>query len=285
MQPIYRPPRVAPHVLYLLVFLACLLGGLYGAGNTVAAELGPCEPGLVKQWNPRPRIALASAWRPVATGDSPALLQWVGHSSFLLITPAGLRLLTDPNALHPIRLTADLVSVSNLHGTHSTVSQVPGSPQVLWGIASDGTWNKIELQLRDLIVFNLPSYASRTEPENSPIHNSIFVFQMGDLCVVHLGNLRHPLTPHQLRRIGKPDVLMLPADGHWTLSFDDALTVIQQLQPLLVIPMHIDFSMQAESFVQYTAGRYPVRRVPGLALPLSRQLLPAATEIVVFSQS
>ena len=179
----------------------------------------------------------------------------------------------------------DLVTVSNLHVTHAGVDQVPGTPQVLWGLTPDRGWNHIALTRGDVALFNLPSHVSRTDPENCPIQNSIFVFRTGGLCVVHLGNLRHPLTPLQLQRIGKPDVLLIPADGHWTLSPEDILTVITQLQPLLVIPMHIETTEHAEVFVRFTAGRYPVRRIEGRSLALSRQMLPASTEVVVFQGS
>jgi L-ascorbate metabolism protein UlaG (beta-lactamase superfamily) len=223
------------------------------------------------------------AYRPAATTGAPVLLEWLGHSSFLLTSPAGLRLLTDPNDFHPLRLAPDLVTVSNLHMTHAAVSQVPGSPQILWGLTPDRGWNRIMLTRQDVSLFNLPSYASRTEPEDSPIQNSIFVFHIGGLCIVHLGNLRHPLTLQQLQRIGQPDVVMIAVDGQWTMSYADVLTVLTQLQPRLVIPMHVDFPPQVATFVQFTAGRYPVRRVEGLTLVLSRHLLPASTEIVVFS--
>jgi hypothetical protein len=60
------------------------------------------------------------------------------------------------------------------------------------------------------------------------------------------------------------------------------LTVIDQLQPRLVIPMHIETVEEAEIFAQHTASRYAARRLPGRTLVLSRSVLPAATEVVVF---
>jgi L-ascorbate metabolism protein UlaG (beta-lactamase superfamily) len=225
---------------------------------------------------------LASARHTAQTVPPPVTLEWLGHSSFLLTSPDGLRLLTDPGAFHPIQATPEVVTVSNLHMTHSAVSQVPGTPQVLWGMSFERGWNPITLTIKDVGLFNVPSYASRTDPENSPIQNSIFVFRTAGLCIVHLGNLRHPLTTLQLRRIGKPEVVLVPADGGWNLSYDNILGVIQQLQPFIVIPMHINVDAQAEAFVQHVAGRYPVRRLDGQILLLSRPLLPSATEIVVF---
>jgi hypothetical protein len=47
--------------------------------------------------------------------------------------------------------------------------------------------------------------------------------------------------------------------------------------------MHIDVAPHADVFVRYTQGRYPVRRLAGRTLTLRRSDLPAATEIVMFS--
>jgi len=274
--------RSIRHIVGLLLCLACLLGSAAGSPGLAADMPGPCEPSLARRWGHNfPIMLTAMQWR-AATGEAPVGLEWLGHSSFLLTSPGGLRLLTDPNTWHPIPTAPDVVTVSNLHITHSGVSQVPGTPQVLWGLTPERGWNNIVLTRDDVTLFNVPSYASRTDPENTPIQNSIFVFRTGGLCVVHLGNLRHPLTPPQLQRLGKPDVLLIPGDGQWTLLPQDILTVVAQLQPLLVLPMHFDLLPHAEVFAQYFAGRYPVRRVDGRSLALSRQMLPAATEVVIF---
>jgi L-ascorbate metabolism protein UlaG (beta-lactamase superfamily) len=89
----------------------------------------------------------------------------------------------------------------------------------------------------------------------------------------------------QLLLLGRPDVVMIPADGSWTMSFADVLTVIEQLRPSLIIPMHIDTPQQALTFVQHTGRRYAVRQVSERSLTLSRQLLPAAATIVLFGGS
>jgi L-ascorbate metabolism protein UlaG (beta-lactamase superfamily) len=275
-------PRSTRYIVSTLLFLACLLGSAVGRLSLAADIPGPCEPSLARRRGYGLPIVTVATQPRAETSVGLVGLEWLGHSSFLLTSPVGLRLLTDPNTWHPIPTAPDVVTVSNLHITHSGVSQVPGTPQVLWGLTPDRGWNNIVLTREDVTLFNLPSYVSHTDPENSPIQNSIFVFRTGGLCIVHLGNLRHPLTPPQLQRLGKPDVLLIPGDGQWTLLPADILTVVAQLQPLLVIPMHFDFLPHAEVFVQYFAGRYPVRRVDGRSLTLSRQMLPASTEVVIF---
>ena len=43
--------------------------------------------------------------------------------------------------------------------------------------------------------------------------NSIFVFEVANLCVAHLGHLHHTLNQQQLNEIGRVDVVMVPVDG------------------------------------------------------------------------
>lgn len=270
------------HVLTCSYILLTMLFGVFGMSYAALPAFGPCELGYVRH-GPRDmpirRVALVDS---AAETQQSVQLQWLGHSSFLLTSPAGLRMLIDPSALYPPSPTPDVITVSNLHGTHSAVEWIAGTPRVLWGIRPDGGWNRMALTLRDVTLFNVPSYASRSELAESPVHNSIFIFRTGGLCIVHLGNLRHPLTMAQLQQIGTPDVVVIPIDGQWTMSYADVMKVIAQLRPRLVIPMHFDFIPDAECFVQFSAGRYPVRHIVGNTLALSRSKLPARTEIVVF---
>jgi len=280
-------PGASQRLLLVCLVLVCMVGGTHGATGNAPDLLGPCEPSFVQQ---RSMLrATPVAYRPVdTTPEAPpgaVRLEWLGHSSFLLTSPTGVRILTDPHLFYSLREAPDAVTVSNLHVTHSDVRGLPGNPRLLWGLTREQGWNRLALMIGDIGVFNVPSYASRVEPEQSPIQNSIFIFRTGGLCIAHLGNLRHPLTPQQLQRLGRSDVVLVPADGSWTMSFDDVLTVIDQLRPFLVIPMHIDVPQQAAIFAQHTSGRYPVRHVPERSLALSRQLLPAATEVVLFGGS
>jgi L-ascorbate metabolism protein UlaG (beta-lactamase superfamily) len=48
--------------------------------------------------------------------------------------------------------------------------------------------------------------------------NSIFVFEVADLCIAHLGHLHHTLTDVHLGELGQIDVLLVPADGSYTMA-------------------------------------------------------------------
>ena len=278
---------VSPLGLLVCLVLAWVVGSTHGAVGSAQDLLGPCEPSLVQQRG-RPRLTPVAYRMAQTTPEAtPGVvrLEWLGHSSFLLTSPQGHRILMDPHAFYGLRDAPDAVTVSNLHVTHSGVHGVPGNPRLLWGLTREQGWNRLALIIGDIGVFNVPSYLSRVEPEQSPIQNSIFMFRTGGLCIAHLGNLRHLLTPQQLQRLGRPDVVLVPVDGSWTLSFDDALAVVAQLRPSLVIPMHIDVHEQAVAFAQHASGRHPIRQVPERSLLLSRPLLPVTTEIVLFGGS
>jgi L-ascorbate metabolism protein UlaG (beta-lactamase superfamily) len=98
---------------------------------------------------------------------------------------------------------------------------------------------------------------------------------------VHLGNLRRSLNEAQRQRLGRPDVVMIPIDGQWTLAYDQIAVTITQLKPALVLPMHYDFPEHARLFMQFIKETVPVRTISETALKLTRATLPGASEVMV----
>ena len=78
--------------------------------------------------------------------------------------------------------------------------------------------------------------------------NSIFIFEMANLCIAHLGHLHHTLTQQQLNEIGRVDVVLVPVDGNFTLDLDGMVEVLHALKAPLMIPMHY--------FSAYTLDRF-----------------------------
>ncbi|UCC41396.1 MAG: MBL fold metallo-hydrolase [Candidatus Aminicenantes bacterium] len=68
--------------------------------------------------------------------------------------------------------------------------------------------------------------------------NGIICLDFNGIKVVHLGDLGHVLEENQLEQIGSVDVLMIPVDGYFTIDIDTAKTIIRQLAPKIVFPMH-----------------------------------------------
>ena len=207
-------------------------------------------------------------------------IQWFGHSSFLIQSGSQTKVVTDPNFNVTPGIRADAVTVSNDHFTHNNVSAVSGNPIILRGITLRQTWNPIRTSVKDITIVNLPSQRGAFWGE---IANSIFIYEMGSLCLAHLGNLGHLMTPEQEKILQRVDVLMTPIDAMTNLGFEDLLRVIEQVRPPVVIPMHYDLPRQADLFAGFVGDRYPIRRFKNSQLSLSRSMLPAATEIFILT--
>jgi L-ascorbate metabolism protein UlaG (beta-lactamase superfamily) len=206
-------------------------------------------------------------------------VQWLGHSSFLIVTPGGTTALTDPHPQHASPTVPDIVTISNEHPTHNQARSAPGSARVLRGQTSDGEWIEVNVTVGDLSINGLPS--SGGNAIDIPVHNTIFVFRTEGLCIVHLGNLRGLLNETQRQRLGRPHVLMIPIDGQWTLSYDQIAMTILQLQPAVVLPMHYDFPEHARLFMQFIKETVPARATSETRLQLTRATLPGGSEVVV----
>ena len=110
------------------------------------------------------------------------------------------------------------------------------------------------------------------------LKGAAFIFQFGSVCIVHLGDLSHLLTPEQLQQIGRIDVALIPIGGTYTMGPELAREVLQQLNPKLAIPMHYrDNLVLVETFGRGLA----TRRLDRDTVTISKSSLPATTEIVV----
>jgi L-ascorbate metabolism protein UlaG (beta-lactamase superfamily) len=247
------------------------------AGIALAAE-SLCEPGFVRRPELNPRAIPVAASKPDTT-PRVVTIQWLGHSSFLITTPGDTAALTDPHPRHTSPLVPDIVTISNEHSTHNQARSVPGSARVLRGRTANGEWVEVNVIVGDLSIKSLPS--SGGNAIDIPVQNTIFVFRTVDLCIVHLGNLRHPLNEAQRQSLGRPDVLMIPIDGQWTLSYEQIAMTITQLKPALVLPMHYDFPEHARLFIQFIKETMPVRTMSESALKLTRASLPDVSEVMV----
>jgi L-ascorbate metabolism protein UlaG (beta-lactamase superfamily) len=111
--------------------------------------------------------------------------------------------------------------------------------------------------------------------------NSIFVFEVADLCIAHLGHLHHTLTPTHLAELGTIDVVMAPVDGTYTLNQQEMVEVLRQIGPKLVIPMHIFSQASLDRFIARAGDFYAIRQEPSPTIFLSRAALPETPTILV----
>jgi L-ascorbate metabolism protein UlaG (beta-lactamase superfamily) len=168
--------------------------------------------------------------------------------------------------------------MNNAHSTHYTDNIEPGVKFVLrgWGTTSNGANHQLEY--RDVRIHNVPTNV-REFGGTRYNGNSIFVFETADLCIAHLGHLHHTLTQTHLAELGPVDVVMVPVDGTYTLNQDDMLSVLQQIKPSLVLPMHIFSRSTLDRFLARAENLYKIRWADDPSLTLTRADLPKEPEI------
>jgi L-ascorbate metabolism protein UlaG (beta-lactamase superfamily) len=261
----------------LALTLLGLLAILALAGRPATALAGACEEriaGLPQQ--------LASAAPELAQllAQGEVRITFLGHASFLIESPGGVSIVTDYNGFNRPPFAPDIVTMNIAHSTHNT-SQVAGIKYPLKGWDENGVAAHHDLEYKDVRVSNLPTNIRGFNGETRVNGNSIFIFNVADLCIAHLGHLHHTLTPADLQAIGRIDVLLVPVDGAWTMTQDDMMQVIEQIHPKVIIPMHFFGTSTLARFLTQIQHLHPVKTSEVPSIILSRAKIPKEAEVVV----
>jgi L-ascorbate metabolism protein UlaG (beta-lactamase superfamily) len=246
----------------------------------VAAALAPAlahaaEPGC------RPEMAsLQPRVIPASLAEKHVRITFVGHASFLIETPQSVKAVTDYNDYVRASVVPDVATMNKAHSTHFSRNPEPGITHLLPGWNPAGGRADHDVTLLDMRIRNVPTNIrgyGGTEYDG----NSIFVFEHGDLCVVHLGHLHHVLEPAHIRAIGRADIVLAPVDSGFTLDIDGMIEVLGQLSPRVVIPMHFFGPHTLEKFIRIGSDRYVIDRREKPVAEFSREMLPEKPTMVV----
>lgn len=218
---------------------------------------------------------------PVALPEAGAVrLSYLGHSSFLIESSGGAAAVTDYNGVHRAPFAPDIVTMNNAHSTHFSEIIEPGIAHVMRGWGEDGRIAEHDLKFKDVRVRNIPTNV-RSLGGTRYNSNSIFVFELADLCIAHLGHLHHTLTEQHLSELGLIDVLLVPIDGVYTMAQELMVNVIAQISPSIVIPMHYFSRLGVERFVALMRGRYEAVYSNTPTIILSRLRMPYKKIVVL----
>jgi L-ascorbate metabolism protein UlaG (beta-lactamase superfamily) len=209
-----------------------------------------------------------------------ATIQYFGHNFFLITTSKGTRIVTDPlgPGWYPNpNVSADVVTVGKEMFNHNAVQIVRGNPVILRGLKNYGAdWNRVSTSFKDTLIYNVPIHQNAEVIEG--IQGSAFVFDLGTLCIAHLGDLSQKLNEQQIKSFGKVDVALTPIGGGRTMAPDLAREVLTQLKPKIAIPMH---HRDSPYLVQQFSAGMKTRMLNSDTLTVSKDALPMPTEIDV----
>ena len=203
-----------------------------------------------------PKVTPA-AFREAALAAGTVQLTFLGHSSFMIESAGGATVVTDFNGIVLPPQTPDIVTMNNAHSTHYTDFVDPAVKHVLRGWDPKGGVALHDVTHVDLHVRNIPTNV-RDFGGVRTNGNSIFVFEVADMCIAHLGHLHHVLTEVHLAELGMIDVLLVPVDGSFTMAQELMVEVIEQILPAVIIPMHYFGPSTLNRFISLIGDHYEV---------------------------
>lgn len=161
-------------------------------------------------------------------------IQYLGHSCFRLRGRDG-TIITDPygRTYGDIgKPTAQIVTVSHHHPDHDNSAAVrPVREQV---VVLDGPG---EYEVGGVLINGVQTYHDKQHGAEKG-RNTVYVIHLDDVTFCHLGDLGHSLTKSQIEELGVVDVLFVPVGGGETISPTEAIELISEIEPRMVIPMH-----------------------------------------------
>ena len=214
----------------------------------------------------------------VAKGE--VTITYVGHSTYAIDTPSGVRAATDYSGRYPVEPMPRVVTMNKAHSGHFTPSPDPSIEFPLPGWGEGGQPARHRVVVGDLYVRNVPTDIRTWDGGMEIDGNSIFIFEVAGLCIGHLGHLHHDLTDKHYAAIGRLDVLMVPVDGGMTQSLTNMSRIAERLYSSVILPMHRHSTPMGE-FLSLMGEGFAVDYRSERSITLSLSTLPRQPTIVI----
>lgn len=175
-------------------------------------------------------------------------ITYLGHASFKLRGKTA-SVVVDPFdpgmvGLPYPKVSAEIVVASHDHRDHNAVERVSGTagraePFV---ISAPG-----EYEVSGVSVFGFRTWHDKKEGAERG-KNMVSVIHIDEVVVAHLGDLGHTLSDKLIEDMNEVDVLLVPVGGAYTINASEAVQVVEQIEPSIVIPMHYKASGMKKGF-------------------------------------
>jgi len=206
-------------------------------------------------------------------------IRWLGHSSFLIESERGIKIITDPFdetlGYKLPRIKVNIVTVSHEHFDHNYVRGIKGRPIVFKGPVKRESH---KMEFKGISTYHDSVFGSKRGP------NTIFIIKADGLKLCHLGDLGHILSPDKLTEIGSIDILFIPVGGFYTIDSAQATQIVNDIKPRITIPMHykteaIKFSIDPVEVFLFNKDN--VKKLESSELKIDKDTLPESTQIYV----
>lgn len=160
-------------------------------------------------------------------------ITWFGHSCFRFESKEG-SILIDPFSkdigLKPPRIKDDIILITHEHHDHNNAGDA--NPEA-FVIRNPGEYEKNGVRIQGISSWHDNANGNQRGP------NTIYIFTSEEMNLCHLGDLgQERLTDQQVEAISDVDILMIPVGGNYTIGPKEAVEIISQIEPKIIIPMH-----------------------------------------------
>lgn len=179
---------------------------------------------------------------------------WYGHACFA-IRGRDVTVLMDPvpesTGYDMGNPSADIVTVSHSHAGHSALDKVQDGYRLINGPG--------EYEIKEVLINGIQTYHDAERGKRLG-KNTVYVVEVEDLVICHLGDIGHVLSDQQVELVSSVDILLIPVGGGPTITSAQAAELIGQIDPGIVIPMQFrtetgDFDLEpADVFIREMAS-------------------------------
>ncbi len=211
-------------------------------------------------------------------------ITWYGHSCFRLTERGMATVVVDPYdsktiGYTPLKLKADIVTVSHDAPGHNNSEAVKGTSHVITGPG--------EFEIGGVFITGVQTDGTGSgKKAKEQVRNTLYVFDYEGLTVAHLGDLRQVPTQAEIEALGTVNVALVPVGGGGGLNAAKAAEVISLLEPNIVIPMHYetpDVKVSLDSLNKFMKEMGLGKPEPQPSLKVTRGGLPEETHVVVLA--
>jgi len=205
-------------------------------------------------------------------------ITWYGHSCFRLTERNFVTVVTDPFdsktvGYEPLKLKAEIVTISHDAPGHNFSDAVKGSTHVLTGSG--------EFEIGGVFITAVQTDNGKKKDK---VRNTVYVFDYDGITVAHLGDLQQIPTQSEIELLGTVNVALVPVGGGNSLNAAKAAEVISMLEPNIVVPMHYatpDSEIKLDELNKFLKEMGLGKLEAQPSLKVTRNSLPSETHVIV----
>lgn len=210
------------------------------------------------------------------------VIDWYGHSCFIVTTENGTKILFDPYddsvGYQTQKLEADIVAVSHAHHDHNDLSRINGKYEL---VNTEGLHN-----FEDVNIESIKTWHDKSEGRLRG-ENIVSILSADGLTLCHMGDMGCMPSEDLYKKLKGIDILMIPVGGNYTIDALEALKICERVSPNIIIPMHFKTEFTSmkiapvEDFLEAAAKEYDVSHPGKCRIEIDKANLKKRTRIVV----